>query len=142
MSCSSKCLGILVAAVILVIAMAGKTIAMSPLYLECTVISRDGMLEADFSASFCSVLAKYLRQDLDVALARNPPRGSPGVAVKVKLLTDRSAEATISTGEVGANGLVVEKSTSSRVTAHDRGLSIGAARTLVRPIAVQLGLAR
>ena len=135
-------LGILAAAMVLVMGMTGKTNAMGPLYLECTVVSSDGRREADFSASFCSALAKYLKQDLGVSVVRSPSAGNTGVAVKIILLTDHSAEATISTGKVGAKGFVEEKSTTSRLSAYDRGLSIGAARTLVRPIGVQLGLAR
>lgn len=128
------------AAMFLVIGMAGNAAAMTPLYLECKVAP--GRTEAEFAEAFCTALAKHLQQDLNVGVLRTPPHGSLGVVVGIKLQTEHSAEVVISTGKVGAGGFVETKSTSTHLSSYDRGLSIAAARTLVRPIGVQLGLIR
>jgi hypothetical protein len=112
------------------------------LFLDCKVSGTMSGIAADFDGKFCSALATALERDLQVAVSREAAGQELGVRVRLEIRNPHRAEVTISTGKVEGQGIAVTRTATSALSSVDRELSAGSARTLVYPIATQLGLAK
>jgi hypothetical protein len=113
------------------------------LFLDCKVSGTMSGIAADFDGKFCSALATALERDLQVAVSREAAGQELGVRVRLTIRSPYRAEVSISsTGKVEGQGIAVTRTATSALSSVDRELSAGSARTLVYPIATQLGLAK
>lgn len=112
------------------------------LFLDCEVTGALDGLAADFEHQFCSALAAALERDLKLDVSQTKSGNGDGAHVRITVRNAHLADVTISTGQMSQAGLVGAKTTTSQLNISDRELSSGAARTLVYPIASQLGLVK
>ena len=110
---------------------AGQRIA-----LDCQSVQAGTPGEDDISGPFCAALAQHLTADLGLTAT---PGDGPGhkIALRLKSRSPRSTELTITTAPLKGGA---EKSVKSVLVSHDGKITGFSARTLVAPIARQLGL--
>jgi hypothetical protein len=112
-------------------AAAGQRIA-----LDCRSGQGAAADEANLSGVFCAALAQHLATDLGLAVALGDAPGHV-IAVTLNPRSARSVEVTITTAPLSGGR---ETTTASVLTSQDSKLTGFSARTLVGPIARQLGL--
>jgi hypothetical protein len=112
-------------------ATAGQRIA-----LDCKSGQGAAANNADLSGSFCAALAQHLATDLGLAVALGDAPGHV-IAVTLNPRSARSVEVTITTAPLAGGR---ETTSVSVLTSQDSKLTGFSARTLVGPIARQLGL--
>ncbi len=104
--------------------------------LDCRFIESPVTESADTSSTFCAALAQYLSADLGLAVTLGDGSGHR-IRVTVKTRSQYSMDITIVTAPLSGGP---ETSVKSVLSSHDNKVTAFSARTLVRPIATQLGV--
>ena len=116
--------------------MPDQSLAGSKIVISCAPAAGIAPFTADYVAGVCGVLAKHLEADLGLVVSQT---GGPGhkLRIQIKQRSAHAVEFTIHTAPIRGGK---ESTVSSVLVANDSQLTAFSLKTLVRPIAKQLGI--